>query len=146
MVHGVTADEILGACDEKLEVGDKLTNPTISIAQAIRRHNLPTFLNLAQQQIKKAQNALDQKTIRTTHPSLVQRPHASPLMVQGLRTNAKDPDSHVVYFDTEALIGRTGVDSYDCRCTEYSIDILYLVKVWTSTLFGGTEIAKLNLL
>ena len=105
VVHGVVAEEILSACDEKLEIGDKLTNPTISIAQAFRRHNMATFRNLAQQQIKKAQDALEQKTTRTPHPSLIQKSHASPMMIQGLRTNMKDSDSHVIYFDTEALIG-----------------------------------------
>ena len=39
------------------------------------------------------------------HPSLVHRSHSAPMLLQGLRTNLKDPDSHVVYFDTEALIG-----------------------------------------
>ena len=59
MVHGITADEILDACDEKTDiaVGDRLSNPTISIAQAVRRHNFATFRNLANQQIKRAQVA-----------------------------------------------------------------------------------------
>jgi len=33
VVQGATAEEILNACDEKLEIGSKLTDPTISIAQ-----------------------------------------------------------------------------------------------------------------
>lgn len=73
--------------------------------QAFKRHNLATFRNLAQQQLRKAQSAMEAKAVRQTHPSLVQRTHATPLMIQGLRTNVKDSDSHVVYFDTEALIG-----------------------------------------
>lgn len=28
-----------------------------------------------------------------------------PLMIQGLRTNPKDPESHILCFDIEALIG-----------------------------------------
>lgn len=106
VVHGVTAEEILNACDEKLDIPEhKLTNPTISIAQAFKRHNLATFRNLASQQFKKAQDVLQVQQGKNTHPSLVQRPPTSPLMIQGLRTNAKDPDSHIVFFDTEALIG-----------------------------------------
>lgn len=34
------------------------------------------------------------------------RPDSHPMLIQGLRTNNKDPDSHVVLFDAEALIGR----------------------------------------
>ena len=61
---------------------------------------------MANQQIKLAQDALDPKMVRTMHPSLVQRVQSvTPIMVQGLRTNSRDPDSHIVYFDTEALIG-----------------------------------------
>jgi len=108
VVHGVTAEEILDACDEKTDVAasDRLSNPTISIAQAMRRHNIATFRNLAQQQIRRAQDVLEPKMTRVMHPSLLHRVHsAAPLMVQGLRTNTYDSDSHIVYFDTEALIG-----------------------------------------
>lgn len=34
----------------------------------------------------------------------MQRAHTSPLVIQGLRTNAKDPESHILFFDIEALI------------------------------------------
>ena len=108
MVHGITAEEILDACDEKTDiaVGDRLSNPTISITQAVRRHNFATFRHLAHQQIKRAQDVLEPKMTRVMHPSLLHRVQsAAPFMVQGLRTNTYDPDSHVVYFDTEALIG-----------------------------------------
>jgi len=108
VVHGITAEEILDACDEKTDVavGDRLSNPTISIAQAVRRHNFATFRHLANQQIKRAQDVLEPKMTRVMHPSLLHRVQsATPFMVQGLRTNTYDPDSHVVYFDTEALIG-----------------------------------------
>ena len=109
VVHGITAEEILDACDEKTDVavGDRLSNPTISIAQAVRRHNFATFRHLAHQQIKRAQDVLEPKMTRVMHPSLLHRVQsAMPFMVQGLRTNTYDPDSHVVYFDTEALIGK----------------------------------------
>ena len=120
VVHGVTAEDILSACDEVhlqadipvsgTSQGDQLMNPTISIAQALRRRNLATFRNLAQQQLQKAQEALQSSGGilsygPASHPSLLHRPHAAPMMIQGLRTNSKDPDSHVFYFDIEALIG-----------------------------------------
>lgn len=111
VVHGEIAEEILGACDEKMDVqiGEQLTNPTISIAQAFKRRNLATFRNLAQQQLQKAHDAMQQQeNSAVTHPSLVHRPQASPMMIHGLRTNTRDPDAHMVYFDTEALIGKMG--------------------------------------
>lgn len=34
-----------------------------------------------------------------------QKSRSLPLMIQGLRTNPKDPESHILVFDIEALIG-----------------------------------------
>ena len=55
VVHGLTAEEILQACDENMNhaATENLVNPTISITQAFRRHNLATFRNLAQQRLQK---------------------------------------------------------------------------------------------
>ena len=50
--QGVEAKGILGACDERLTVTENLTNPTISLAQAFRRHNLATFRHMAHQRIE----------------------------------------------------------------------------------------------
>lgn len=35
-----------------------------------------------------------------------QKARAYPLLIQGLRTNPKDPESHILCFDIEALIGK----------------------------------------
>lgn len=114
VVHGLVAEEILSACDEKsteLSPSQQALNPTISIGQAIRRRNLATFLNLAEQQLKKAQDALQQQQQVEAvlpplqHPSLIRQNLGAPMNVQGFKTNAKDAESHIVYFDTEALIG-----------------------------------------
>ena len=43
---------------------------------------------------------------KTPHPSLIQKTqNLLPMAVQGLRSNPRDSDSHVVYFNAEALIG-----------------------------------------
>ncbi len=105
VVHGIIAEEILAACDEKIVMGDQLTNPTISIGQALKRRNLETFRNLASQQLKKAQDSM-QAGGATHHPGLLQRPAVAPLIIQGLRTNTKDSDSHVICFDSESLISK----------------------------------------
>ena len=60
MVQGTVAAEILSACDERMEVMtrlDHMTNPTISITQALKRANLATFKNFAQQQLQKVRQA-----------------------------------------------------------------------------------------
>ena len=53
VVHGVVADDILSACDEKCDAAEKLSNPTVTVTQAFRRHNIATFKHLAQQHLKK---------------------------------------------------------------------------------------------
>ena len=113
-MNGLVAEEILNACDDKSDytVSQQSLNPTISIGQAIRRRNLATFLNLAEQQLKKAQDALQQQQQLEAslpplqHPSLMRQNLGAPMLVQGFKTNARDAESHIVYFDTEALIGK----------------------------------------
>jgi len=109
VAHGVIADEILEACDDvHADDDDHMTNPTISIAQALRRRNLATFRNLAQQHLKKTSDSEGGGHGKSCapHPSLVHHPQALPMTIQGLQTNLKDPHSHIVYFDIETLIGR----------------------------------------
>ncbi len=110
-MHGTLAEDILTACDEKhIEHPQNMSradmnNPTISLAQAFKRHNLATFRNFAQQRIQHAQEAIAQHQHGILpHASLLHRPHAYPMLVQGLHTNTKDPDAHVIFFDTEAMI------------------------------------------
>ncbi|KAK2177630.1 hypothetical protein NP493_589g03000 [Ridgeia piscesae] len=110
VAHGVIADEILEACDDvHADDDDHMTNPTISIAQALRRRNLATFRNLAQQHLKKTSDSEGGGHGKSCapHPSLVHHPQALPMTIQGLQTNLKDPHSHIVYFDIETLIGST---------------------------------------
>ncbi len=56
VVHGVTAEDILHACDQKQIVTTDITNPHISLAQALKRRNLATFRNMAQQKIQQVTN------------------------------------------------------------------------------------------
>ncbi|XP_074644307.1 WD repeat-containing protein 7-like [Tubulanus polymorphus] len=111
VVQGITAEEILAACDELLgerapvttgpATNENLANPHISIAQAFRRRNLATFKNLAQQRLQHLSN----KNVATnTHTDNSVKPQAFPMMIQGIRSNRKDPDAHVLLFDTEGLI------------------------------------------
>lgn len=101
------AEEILLACDEKQSTvaAADLSNPHISLAQAFKRRNLATFRNLAQQRIQQTNESARQHS-HPAHLHVIHRPQAAPMQIQGLTTNTKDPDSHVIFFDTEALIGK----------------------------------------
>lgn len=46
-----------------------------------------------------------------------QKNRAFPLMIQGLRTNPKDPEGHILFFDIEALIGKYII----CACVREGI-------------------------
>ncbi|XP_053401409.1 WD repeat-containing protein 7-like isoform X1 [Mercenaria mercenaria] len=101
VVHGLTAEEILNNCDENaMPVFDQLTNPNLTLAQAFKRRNLATFKNLAQQKLQ----ALSQNQQAAGAKIDLSQPQDYPMYIEGIRTNTVDPDGHVVFFDTEALI------------------------------------------
>lgn len=107
VVHGITAEEILNNCDENATPMESLTNPSLTLAQALKRRNLATFKNLAQQKLQQQQAAAQHQQQQLTQrpPPEMLKPTGYPLLIQGVRTNTRDPDSHVLFFDTEALIG-----------------------------------------
>ena len=107
VVHGVTAEDILHACDQKQIVTTDVTNPHISLAQALKRRNLATFRNMAQQKIQQVQDAQHKHDHGHPHMHLLHRPDAYPMLIQGLRANTKDADAHVVFFDIESLISKS---------------------------------------
>ena len=106
VVHGVTAEDILHACDQKQIVTTDVTNPHISLAQALKRRNLATFRNMAQQKIQQVQDAQHKHDHGHPHMHLLHRTDAYPMLIQGLRGNTKDADAHVVFFDIESLISK----------------------------------------
>ena len=73
--------------------------------QALKRRNLATFRNLAQQKLQ--QSPAQQACAQGPKAEFI-KPTGFPLLVQGVRTNTKDPDAHVLFFDTESLIGEFG--------------------------------------
>lgn len=52
VAHGVTAEDILHACGQRQIVTTDVTNPHISLTQALKRRNLATFRNMAQQKMQ----------------------------------------------------------------------------------------------
>ncbi|KAL8590241.1 hypothetical protein ACOMHN_006358 [Nucella lapillus] len=101
VVNGITAEEIINNCDENALPKETLTNPSLTLAQALKRRNLATFRNLAQQKLQ--QSSSQQVTAQGPKAEFI-KPSAFPLLIQGVRTNTTDPDAHVLFFDTESLI------------------------------------------
>ncbi|XP_041377022.1 WD repeat-containing protein 7-like isoform X4 [Gigantopelta aegis] len=108
VVHGITAEEILNNCDENATPMESLTNPNITLAQAFKRRNLATFKNLAQQKLQQHQQ---QQQAQGRKSDLI-KPTGFPLHIQGVRTNIRDPDAHVLFFDTEAMIVQLLTEEY----------------------------------
>ncbi|CAG2187615.1 unnamed protein product [Mytilus edulis] len=88
VVHGITAEDILSNCDENAMPMDGLVNPNITLSQALKRRNL------------------------NQRPDQVVKPQNYAMYIQGVRTNVRDPDAHIIYFDTEALIVQLLTDEY----------------------------------
>ncbi|KAK7474852.1 hypothetical protein BaRGS_00033924 [Batillaria attramentaria] len=109
VVNGITAEEILNNCDENALPTESLTNPSLTLAQALKRRNLATFRNLAQQKLQ--QSAVNQANMQGPKVEFI-KPTGFPLLLQGVRTNTKDPDAHVLFFDTEALIVQLLTEEY----------------------------------
>nr|CAD7396009.1 unnamed protein product [Timema poppensis] len=105
VLHGICAEEVLFACDENPaaasagEVG--LANPAVHFFRGLRHRNLSAIRHATQRGL----HQLQQLHHSEHHDgSDQQKTGAFPLMIQGLRTNPKDPESHILVFDIEGLI------------------------------------------
>ncbi|XP_054161861.1 WD repeat-containing protein 7-like isoform X2 [Oppia nitens] len=111
VVHGIIAEEILSACDENVtSAGDRLTNPAIHLFRGLRHRNLAAIRHAAVRGLHNISSHLEKHKLDVVDMSL--RSRSQPLMIQGLRTNPKDQDSHVLFFDVEALIVQLMHDEY----------------------------------
>ncbi|XP_049524738.1 WD repeat-containing protein 7 isoform X2 [Dermacentor silvarum] len=116
VLQGLAAEEVLSACDEYTgHPGERMTNPAVHLFRGLRHRNMAAIRHAAQRGL----HQLQQQHHSSHHPtpghqhgmghdvgdSAHARSRAHPLMIQGLRTNPVDQDSHVLFFDIEALIG-----------------------------------------
>ncbi|BFZ12794.1 hypothetical protein BsWGS_15835 [Bradybaena similaris] len=109
VIDGKTAEDVLSNCDENATPVEALTNPSITLAQALKRRNLATFRNLAQQKLNiHTQHNLPNQGNKADY----MKPTGFPLLIQGVKTNTRDPDAHVLFFDTEALIVHLLTEEY----------------------------------
>nr|XP_014343100.1 PREDICTED: WD repeat-containing protein 7 [Latimeria chalumnae] len=102
-VMGITAVEILNACDEAVPAAvDSLSHPAVNLKQAMTRRSLAALKNMAHHKLQTlATNLLASEA--SDKGNLPKYSHNS-LMVQALKTNLTDPDIHILFFDVEALI------------------------------------------
>ncbi|NWJ03483.1 WDR7 protein, partial [Crypturellus undulatus] len=102
-VMGITAVEILSACDEAVPAAvDALSHAAVNLKQAMTRRSLAALKNVAHQKLQTlATNLLASEA--SDKGNLPKYSHNS-LMVQAIKTNLTDPDIHVLFFDVEALI------------------------------------------
>ncbi|XP_067340112.1 WD repeat-containing protein 7 isoform X4 [Channa argus] len=102
-VMGITAVEILNACDELAPATvDALSHSAVNLKQAMTRRSLAALKNMAQHKLQTlatnllaADNADKGNLPKYSHNALV---------VQAMKTNMTDPDMHVLFFDVEAVI------------------------------------------
>lgn len=131
VLQGLSAEEVLSACDEHTgHPGERMTNPAVHLFRGLRHRNMAAIRHAAQRGLHhlqqqhhhpgggghhhgnhttpgsagggQHQHGMGQEVGDSAHA----RARAHPLMIQGLRTNPVDQDSHVLFFDIEALIGR----------------------------------------
>ncbi|XP_066567021.1 WD repeat-containing protein 7 isoform X2 [Amia ocellicauda] len=102
-VMGITAVEILNACDEAVPAAvDSLSHSAVNLKQAMTRRSLAALKNMAHHKLQTlATNLLASEA--SDKGNLPKYSHNS-LMVQAMKTNLTDPDMHVLFFDVEAVI------------------------------------------
>lgn len=109
MVHGSAAEEILAACDENatINLSDNVgANPALHFFRGLRHRNLAAIKLATQSGITNIQGKpgqIDQIRDKT---------RAFPLVINGFRTNPKDAEGHILFFDVEALVVQLLTEEY----------------------------------
>jgi len=130
VLHGICGEEVLHACDENVAAtssasagGDMgLANPAVHFFRGLRSRNLSAIRHATQVSLnsffkychfnsysyeQRGLHQLQQLHHHSSHhDGVVVKSDAPPLVIQGYRTNPKDTESHILFFDIEALIGK----------------------------------------
>lgn len=108
VLHGMLAEEVLSACDgtSVSTAGDKFVNPAIHLFRGLRHRNLAAIRQAAVRGLHNISAHLQQQRLDVIDGSI--RSRSNPLLIQGLRSNPKDQESHILFFDVESLIGKLG--------------------------------------
>ncbi|XP_076632995.1 WD repeat-containing protein Rbcn-3B isoform X8 [Colletes latitarsis] len=118
VLHGIIAEEVLYACDENTiaaaggsvaggELG--LANPAVHFFRGLRHRNLSAIRHATQRGLHQLQQLHGGQG--PDHGSQI-KAKGAPLLIQGFRSNPKDPESHILFFDIEALIVQLLSDEY----------------------------------
>ncbi|XP_073965073.1 WD repeat-containing protein Rbcn-3B isoform X3 [Choristoneura fumiferana] len=114
VLHGMIAEEVLAACDETLadDLGGSLAagsgdlqglaNPAVHFFRGLRHRNVAAMRAATQRGLA----ALQAPAGGGAGGPLAEpaRARRAQLTVQGFRSNPKDPESHILFFDIEGLI------------------------------------------
>ncbi|XP_066255390.1 WD repeat-containing protein 7 isoform X2 [Euwallacea similis] len=106
VLQGIAAEEVLYACEENDENSPSsemgLANPAVHFFRGLRHRNLSAIRHATQRGLHQLQQLHAHTEVGDPH---ARRAHGqTALGVQGFRTNPKDPESHILFFDIEALI------------------------------------------
>ena len=113
----MAAQDVLEACDEEVGVGvggsasvagadSNLANPALGLLRGIRHRNMAAIKMATQRGITQLQGPGDKQY------QYQEKVRAYPLVVDGFRTNQSDAESHILFFDVEALIVQLLTEEY----------------------------------
>lgn len=122
VLHGMLAEEVMSACDENVaetsggstsEMG--LSNPAVHFFRGLRHRNLSAIRHATQRGIHQLQQL---HANQNQGGDFLMKNRSSPLLIQGLRTNPKDAESHILFFDIEGLIFELHSEEYASMSAE----------------------------
>ena len=119
VVSGMAAQDVLEACDEEVAgvsggagagagagTESNLANPALGLLRGIRHRNMAAIKMATQRGITQLQGPGDKQY------QYQEKVRAYPLVVDGFRTNQSDAESHILFFDVEALIVQLLTEEY----------------------------------
>ncbi|XP_059089612.1 WD repeat-containing protein 7-like [Tigriopus californicus] len=108
VVHGSMAEEILAACDENatITLSENVgANPAMHFFRGLRHRNLAAIKLATQSGMSNLHGKSGLVEVRD-------KSRAFPLVINGFRTNPKDSEGHILFFDVEALIVQLLTEEY----------------------------------
>ncbi|XP_055600330.1 WD repeat-containing protein 7 isoform X2 [Uranotaenia lowii] len=118
VLQGILAEEVMNACDENTgDTGSSagstsdmgLANPAVHFFRGLRHRNFNAIRHATQRGIHQLQQL---HAHNNQHGDFLMKNRSSPLIIQGLRTNPKDAESHILFFDIEGLIFELHAEEY----------------------------------
>lgn len=120
VLHGMLAEEVLMVCDEQVaddascttassnsEMG--MANPAVHFFRGLKSRNMNAIRHATQRGITQWQQLHGHNQ---GNFDFLMKHRSNPLIIQGLRTNPKDAESHILFFDIEGLIFELHSEEY----------------------------------